>query len=104
MQKRSRARGEQMELTPELVVIEGTFDEAAARALSACFLNGAEHVILDFGQARAIHDCALARLAAEISGADAPTVSVRGLSLHHERMLRYLGVGLAPIPPPSDDR
>ncbi len=94
-----------MELRPELVVIEGTFDEAAARALSACFLRGAVHVILDFGQAREIHDSALARLAAEISGAGAPAaVSVRGLSLHQERMLRYLGMDLAPIPPSSEER
>ncbi len=89
-------------------MFEGTFDEAAARALRACFLKGAAHVILDFGQAREIHDSALAQLAREISAVDAtglaPVVSVRGLSLHQERMLRYLGVELAPIPPHPDDR
>lgn len=93
-----------MELGPELVVIEGTFDEAAAGTLRACFLKGAAHVILDFGQAREIHDSALARLAMEISAAGTRTVSVRGLSVHQERMLHYLGVELVPEPPSSDAR
>jgi hypothetical protein len=92
-----------MDLTPELIVVEGTFDEAAAQALRACFLTGSAHVVLVFGQAREIHDSALARLAAEISGVGAVIVSVRGLALHQERMLRYLGIELVPLPQHLDD-
>ena len=46
------------------------------------------HVTIDFHEVRSCHDAAVAKFARELDGA---RVTVRGLSEHHLRLLRYLG-------------
>jgi hypothetical protein len=69
-----------------VIVVEGTFDVAAASALQQ--LVRGEPAVIDFSRARDIHDVALAQLATGLAGAE---VTLRGLPVHHERLLRYLG-------------
>jgi hypothetical protein len=74
------------------IVVEGTFDVAAARALHK-LLRG-ESAVIDFSRAREIHDLALAQLAFAVDGAHTAGVTLRGLPVHSERILRYLGTTL----------
>jgi hypothetical protein len=50
-------------------------------------------VVIDFTHTRACHDFALAALSHALIrlGANGPRVRTRGLSRHHQRVLRYLG-------------
>ena len=48
-------------------------------------------VTIDFREVRLCHDSAVARLAREIIESDR-RVSLLGLSEHHRRLLRYIGV------------
>jgi hypothetical protein len=51
-----------------------------------------EPLVLDFMAARHCEDCGLATLAGALKGRT--RVTVRGLSRHQEKLLRYLGVEL----------
>lgn len=73
------------------VVVEGTFDVAAARALQRILCG--EAAVVDFSRARDIDDVALAQLATAVGGGGTD-VALRGLPVHCERLLKYLGATL----------
>lgn len=71
-----------------LLVIEGTFDLAAAMRTAAAVRARAPsaRVTVDLRRAR-IEDAALAAFVRDLSGR---AIAIMGLSRHHERLLRYL--------------
>jgi hypothetical protein len=79
---------------PDLVIpVEGTFDPMAAAALRARLAElGSAGCVLDFSRAREVYDLGLALLADAVAARPGAPVRFRGLSQHHARMLRYLGV------------
>jgi anti-anti-sigma regulatory factor len=80
----------------ELVIrLAGTFDHAAATRVTGQLREAAAYadVVLDFSAVRQLHDHGLAAVADAI-GERAPSIAVRGLGRHHERLLRYFGVEL----------
>lgn len=82
----------------------GVFDEAAARALVAAVARGDRAVaaVVDLSAATDVQDHELAILGEGLAGCGRPVV-LRGLSLHHLRVLRYLGLdgALGATPPPA---
>ena len=76
------------------VVVEGTFDPMGASALRSRLAGNARRVVLDFSRALEIHDLGLAVLAHGLA-AEGIATRFRGLSPHHERLLRVLGLDLA---------
>ncbi len=89
IQRHDGANGTVVELT-------GAFDPAEADRLHALLLElePAMPVTLDFREVRLFHDLAVARLARELDG-EHRHVALLGLSEHHHRLLRYIGVGAA---------
>jgi hypothetical protein len=80
----------------EVVIrVEGTFDTPAAARLAAWLreLPPADPVVVDFGGARDCRDFALAAIAEELTLRE--RVTVRGISRHQEKLLRYFGVELS---------
>ncbi len=92
--------------TPEPVVIrvEGMFDPMAASALRARLAQARPQrpIVLDFAHAREVSDLGLAVLAHGLAS-DGSSVRFRGLSQHHERMLRYLGLDGSLLHRATDD-
>ncbi len=81
-----------------VIVLDGTFDRQAATRLSGWLSEvptGAA-VVLDFHRVRDLQDFGLAAMAAQL--AERGPVQVRGLGRHQERLLRYFGVDLRPLP------
>jgi hypothetical protein len=75
-----------------IIHIEGVFDPIAGTALGARLATGgAQPTVLDFSRARDVSDLALAVLAHGMAK-DGIAARFRGLSHHHERMLRYVGL------------
>jgi hypothetical protein len=76
--------------------VEGVFDPMAATALRAHLRDGpaVARVVLDFTHAREVYALGLAVVCHGLV-ADGVAVRFRGLSQHHDRMLRYLGFGAA---------
>ena len=74
--------------------ITGCFDPFAASRFRARLADLAPEVsvVLDFSRAAEVSDLALAMLASAFERSRHPRVTLRGLTLHHERMLRYLGI------------
>jgi hypothetical protein len=89
---------------PHSVVIRvsGTFDVGMGAELTRCLGDAAtaERVVIDFSQARSLHDADLGRLAKQLAGL--VNLSVQGLGRHHRRLLRYCGV-VVPAPRPRLD-
>jgi len=77
----------------DLITVEGTFDAVAASALHQRIVGSRRlrRVVLDFSRARDVSDLGIAVLAHGLVD-DRVAVRLRGLSMHHERMLRYLGL------------
>ena len=78
---------------------EGVFDLQAALGLerSLGLVEQGGQVELDLSRVREFHDAGLAVLARTIQRAgQAHQIDVRGLRERHLRLLRYLGVDLAP--------
>lgn len=89
----------------ELVIrLRGTFDGAAANRVAGRMreLPRGADVVLDFSGVRQLHDFGLAAVARAI-GERGPALSVRGLTHHHERLLRYFGVELQRIARDGDE-
>jgi hypothetical protein len=90
----------------EVVIhLDGNFDAGAARRLSGWLVEvpSGQPLVLDFTQVRACEDFGLAAVARDLAARD--QLVVRGLTRHHERMLKYFGVRLEPLPPePGDDQ
>ncbi|HTT71107.1 MAG TPA: STAS domain-containing protein [Anaeromyxobacteraceae bacterium] len=79
---------------PETVIrLQGVFDATAAERLGTALAAAGPQARLevDLSQVQEVHDSALAGLAPLLSRA----VALRGLRLHHIRLLRYFGVDLA---------
>ncbi len=79
----------------EVVVrIDGHFDANAATRLSGWLVEvpSSDPLVLDFSQVRTCEDYGLAAVARDLAARD--RLVVRGLTRHHERMLRYFGVRL----------
>jgi hypothetical protein len=70
------------------VRVEGSLDSGAVDALAAN-LRGAKELVLDFFRAPKCSDATLGYLLERLSP-EAPTLRLRGLSAHQERLLRYL--------------
>ncbi len=83
----------------EVVIrLDGTFDAGAATRLSGWLVEVpcGEQLVLDFSQVRDCDDCGLASVARGLAARE--RLVVRGLTRHHERMLRYLGVPIEQQP------
>lgn len=78
-----------------VIRLEGTFDDAAANRVCGRIreMPAQADVVLDFTGVRQVHDHGLAAVAGAI-GERAPSIAVRGLGWHQERLLRYFGVQL----------
>jgi hypothetical protein len=63
--------------------------EELERRLAA--LAPMRRLVVDFSDTREADDSAVAQLAASLRGLS-PSVSLHGLSLHHRRVLRFLGL------------
>ena len=77
----------------EVVIrVEGTFDSTEAGRLAGWLreVPTQEQLVVDFGGVRHVHDFGLAAIAEELAGRE--RVTVRGLSRHQEKLLRYFGV------------
>ncbi len=73
-----------------VVALDGAFDCAAADRLHETLVElGPVPVTVDFRQVRMIDDSAVGRLARETAGGQ--HLALVGLSVHHHRLLRYLG-------------
>jgi anti-anti-sigma regulatory factor len=78
--------------------LHGSFDAQDARELHEVLqaVDRDAHVTVDFREVRLFHDYAVAMLARDVSRA--PNVALLGLSEHHHRLLRYLGIDPAAQP------
>jgi hypothetical protein len=79
----------------EVVIrIAGVFDVEAARRLAGWFMHvpAGARMVLDFSAVRDCQEIGLAAVADDLASRE--RLVVRGLTRHHERMLRYLGVDL----------
>jgi anti-anti-sigma regulatory factor len=79
----------------EVVIrIDGTFDAKAAHRLAGWLVEvpSAAPLVLDFSQVRDCEDFGLAAVAKDLAARE--QLVVRGLTRHHERMLKYFGLDL----------
>ncbi len=77
-----------------VLVLHGSFDEKEADRLHDALLeiDPDRPVTIDFHDVRLFHDTAVARLPRELAGRHA---TLLGLSEHHYRLLRYVGLPFA---------
>jgi len=83
----------------EVVIrIDGNFDATAATRLAGWLVEvpAGAPLVLDFSQVRVCEDFGLAAVADDLAARD--RLVVRGLTRHHERMLKYFGVELEHLP------
>lgn len=88
----------------EVVIrLDGDFDAGAARRLSGWLgeVPSGDELVLDFTRVRVCEDFGLASVASDL--ATRGHLVVRGLTRHHERMLRYFGVTLEGAPGGAPD-
>ncbi|MFM2153517.1 MAG: hypothetical protein RL199_1952 [Pseudomonadota bacterium] len=79
----------------QVVVLEGLFDAAEARALSPAIQNLPDgELTLDFSRCVEVRDRGLALLAEQLASKGRP-VALRGLRAHQRRLLRYFGLEAA---------
>ena len=78
-----------------VVTVDGTFDAPAATRLAAWLAEvpGERAVVVDFTRVRSASDLGIAAVARGLAGRE-HRLAVRGLTRHHERLLRYFGVSL----------
>lgn len=76
--------------------LEGVFTGAAAFELKRAILSEAGRVELDFSRVQRFFDFGLAAFATELQAPECQRVVVelKGLSLHHRRLLQYFGLDL----------
>jgi hypothetical protein len=77
-----------------VLVVHGSFDRQDTRDVEAAVegLGPGARVTVDLRDARVCDDAALAELARDLTGGLALDVELLGLSDHHRRILRYLGI------------
>jgi STAS domain-containing protein len=81
-----------------VVRIFGTFDAGAARELVAeVCRDPAREVVVDVGLARGFDEVGVAALARLVRVGGGRKVTLRGLSAHQLRILRYLGLELSAL-------
>jgi len=80
-----------------LIRYDGDLDERATQRIGRLCgrLRKLDRLVLDLGSARVLQDAVLAALVPVLATHSACRVAVRGLSRHHERLLRYLSSGAA---------
>ncbi len=92
--------------TDLLYRLERRFGPAEARALGerlAAAVPGSR-LTLDFSDVREFEDVAVGALAQALTTSSRAAVAIHGLSLHQQRMLKYLGVDVGPrAESPSSD-
>jgi anti-anti-sigma regulatory factor len=86
-----------MDVRPTVTLqVEETFDPHTASTLRARLVAlGHAGVVLDFSRVRTFRDSAIDVLT---RGLTTPTLQLRGLDNHQERLFRYLGIGAVPAP------
>lgn len=79
------------ELERLTIRVDGALDVAAAQRLARALAEaGDREVLVDLEHVREFHDLAVVHLARALAGRRG--TSVLGLSQHHRRLLRYLGM------------
>ena len=80
-----------------MLVVHGSFDRQDTRDLEAAVavLGPGARVTIDLRDVRSCDDAAVAQLARDLSGGEAASVELLGLSEHHRRLLQYLGIRAA---------
>lgn len=89
----------------EVVIrLDGTFDAGAANRLSGWLVEvpSEDPLVLDFSRVRTCEVFGLASVARDLAARE--HLVVRGLTRHHERMLRYFGVTIDALPVEVGDR
>jgi hypothetical protein len=83
-----------------LIRMDGVFDTDSVKSIQDRIAGSGEdsEIYIDLSRVREFHDRAVAVLA-DVIGASAARVSVRGLRQHQYRMMRYLGVPGAALDP-----
>ena len=84
-----------------VVEVHGAFDAAESERLRAVLRGIAleQPVTLDFHDVRRFDDAAVARLARDVAERH---VALTGLSEHHHRLLRYMGLPRRPATKPEE--
>lgn len=82
------------ESTMTLVRLDGRFDAPQARSVEELFsmFRPVPHVVIDFARVRDVDAAAVAHLARTLGDFPESRVTLRGLSRHLRRVLRYVGV------------
>jgi hypothetical protein len=77
-----------------VLVVHGSFDRQDTRDVEAAVegLGPGAQVTIDLRDARVCDDAAVAKLARDLTDDLALDVELLGLSDHHRRLLRYLGI------------
>ncbi len=83
--------------TGTVLALEGSFDLDGAERLHDALrqIDAGRSITVDFHEVRLFHDLAVARLARELNDlndAGGRRLTLLGLSEHHHRLLRYVGV------------
>jgi anti-anti-sigma regulatory factor len=78
-----------------VLVVHGAFDRQGTQDVEAAVaeLGPGARVTIDLHDVRVCDDAAVAQLARDLSEDLAASVELVGLSEHHWRLLRYLGIG-----------
>ncbi len=77
--------------------------EATALMETLAGVHAASRFTLDFSEVREFEDVAMGPLAQVLTSRSQELIDLRGLSLHQQRMLRYLGVELESQARPTSD-
>lgn len=91
---RVQALGDVVEITVERRLLPR--DVATLEARLRPLKGAVAALVVDLAEARGLDDCVVAALADAVRRV-APSVEFRGLSLHHRRLLRYLGLDAAEL-------
>jgi anti-anti-sigma regulatory factor len=88
-----------------LVRLDGRFDATQASSLERMFstFKPVPRVVIDFAAVRDADAAAVASLARTLGAAPESRVTLRGLSRHLRRVLRYVGVDAAALVDPEPD-
>jgi hypothetical protein len=78
-----------------VICVSEPLDSRAAAGLARCLgeVPAATRVVVDFTRVRSFHGVGMAAVAMKLAGVS--HLELRGLGLHHRRLLRYCGVGAA---------
>jgi hypothetical protein len=78
-----------------VICVSEPLDSRAAAGLARCLgeVPAKTHVVVDFTRVRSFHGVGMAAVALKLAGVS--DLELRGLGLHHRRLLRYCGVGAA---------